>query len=78
MRSVMTALLAAAAVVGLLDGRQLVTAGAQELTKATVRLAFTYNGHRSAYLLGIDKGFIGTRGSISRCTKAGASHPRCS
>jgi NitT/TauT family transport system substrate-binding protein len=60
--SVMTALLAAAAVLGLLDGRQLVTAGAQELTKATVRLAFTYNGHRSAYLLGIDKGFYRDEG----------------
>jgi NitT/TauT family transport system substrate-binding protein len=55
--SVMTALLAAAAVAGLLDGKQLATARAQELAKATVRLAFTYNGHRSPYLLAIDKGF---------------------
>lgn len=31
--------------------------GATGLTKATVRLAFTYNGHRSPYLLGVDKGF---------------------
>jgi len=30
---------------------------AQELTKVTVRLAFSYNGHRSPYLLGVDKGF---------------------
>jgi len=27
------------------------------LTKVTVRLAFNYNGHRSPYLLGVDKGF---------------------
>ena len=30
---------------------------AAELKKVTVRLAFSYNGHRSPYLLGVDKGF---------------------
>jgi NitT/TauT family transport system substrate-binding protein len=30
---------------------------AEELKKVTVRLAFSYNGHRSPYLLGVDKGF---------------------
>ncbi|WP_157792877.1 ABC transporter substrate-binding protein [Bordetella genomosp. 8] len=31
--------------------------GSDKLTKATVRLAFNYNGHRSPYLLAVDKGF---------------------
>ena len=31
--------------------------GQAGLTKVTVRLAFNYNGHRSPYLLGVDKGF---------------------
>ena len=35
---------------------------AQGLTKATVRLAFNYNGHRSPYLLGVDKGFYRDEG----------------
>ena len=35
---------------------------AQELTKVTVRLAFSYNGHRSPYLLGVDKGFYKEEG----------------
>ena len=35
---------------------------AQELTKVTVRLAFSYNGHRSPYLLGVDKGFYKDEG----------------
>lgn len=30
---------------------------ASGMTKVTLRLAFNYNGHRSPYLLGIDKGF---------------------
>ena len=37
-------------------------AQAQELTKVTVRLAFNYNGHRSPYLLGVDKGFYKEEG----------------
>lgn len=35
---------------------------AEGLTKVTVRLAFNYNGHRSPYLLGVDKGFYRERG----------------
>lgn len=35
---------------------------AEELTKVTVRLAFNYNGHRSPYLLGVDKGFYKEEG----------------
>jgi NitT/TauT family transport system substrate-binding protein len=35
---------------------------AQALTKATVRLAFNYNGHRSPYLLAVDKGFYRDEG----------------
>jgi NitT/TauT family transport system substrate-binding protein len=38
------------------------TAGAQTLTPVTVRLAFNYNGHRSPYLLGKDKGFYAEEG----------------
>jgi NitT/TauT family transport system substrate-binding protein len=38
---------------GWLDG----PASAAELKHVTVRLGFNYNAHRSAYLLGIDKGF---------------------
>src|SRR5690606_7508903 len=37
-------------------------AEAQDLTKVTVRLAFNYNGHRSPYLLGVDKGFYKEEG----------------
>jgi NitT/TauT family transport system substrate-binding protein len=37
-------------------------AGAQTLTPVTVRLAFIYNGHRSPYLLGQDKGFYKEEG----------------
>jgi len=37
-------------------------ASAQGLTKATLRLAFTYNGHRSPYLLAVDKGFYREEG----------------
>ncbi len=32
-------------------------AGAAEMKKVSVRLAFGYNAHRSPYLLGVDKGF---------------------
>jgi len=35
---------------------------AQALTPVTVRLAFNYNGHRSPYLLGKDKGFYAAEG----------------
>ena len=35
---------------------------AENLKKVTVRLAFTYNGHRSPYLLGVDKGFYKQEG----------------
>ena len=38
------------------------TAGAQALTPVTVRLAFNYNGHRSPYLLGKDKGYYAEEG----------------
>lgn len=34
----------------------------QRLTPVTVRLAFNYNGHRSPYLLGKDKGFYAEEG----------------
>jgi len=34
----------------------------QKLTPVTVRLAFNYNGHRSPYLLGKDKGFYAEEG----------------
>jgi len=37
-------------------------AEAQELPKATLRLAFTYNGHRSPYLLALDKGYYKEEG----------------
>lgn len=37
-------------------------AEAAELTPVTVRLAFTYNGHRSPYLLGKDRGFYAEEG----------------
>lgn len=37
-------------------------ASAQQLTPVTVRLAFNYNGHRSPYLLGRDKGFYAEEG----------------
>ncbi|CAH1658253.1 MAG: ABC transporter substrate-binding protein [Chelatococcus sp.] len=49
---------AAAGAFGLTGG----LARAQGLTKATVRLAFNYNGHRSPYLLGVDKGFYREEG----------------
>ncbi len=38
------------------------TANAQALAPVTVRLAFNYNGHRSPYLLGKDKGFYAEEG----------------
>lgn len=37
-------------------------ASAQQLAPVTVRLAFNYNGHRSPYLLGVDKGFYRDEG----------------
>lgn len=35
---------------------------AKDLVPVTVRLAFNYNGHRSPYLLGVDKGFYKDEG----------------
>lgn len=37
-------------------------ATAKDLVPVTVRLAFNYNGHRSPYLLGVDKGFYAEEG----------------
>ena len=37
-------------------------AAAKDLVPVTVRLAFNYNGHRSPYLLGVDKGFYAEEG----------------
>ena len=37
-------------------------ATAKDLVAVTVRLAFNYNGHRSPYLLGVDKGFYAEEG----------------
>ena len=53
---------ASAVAVGLLAGDWLHGAKAQGLVKATVRLAFIYNAHRSPYLLGVDKGFYKEEG----------------
>ena len=50
------------AAVGLLGGPMVSEADAQTLTPVTVRLAFIYNGHRSPYLLGQDKGFYAAEG----------------
>src|SRR4051812_13031350 len=45
------------------DGSVIGLASAQaKLTPVTVRLAFNYNGHRSPYLLGKDKGFYAEEG----------------
>lgn len=57
-----TWMLGAVAALGALAGAGGEPAGAQGLTKATVRLAFNYNGHRSPYLLGVDKGFYKDEG----------------
>jgi len=46
----------------LLPGHGLQLAQAQSLKKVTLRLAFTYNGHRSPYLLAVDKGFYKDEG----------------
>jgi len=48
---------AAAAAAGLPLWARPARAASGGLTKVTVRLAFNYNGHRSPYLLGVDKGF---------------------
>ncbi|WP_211110312.1 ABC transporter substrate-binding protein [Acuticoccus mangrovi] len=37
-------------------------AAAQDLKEATLRLPYTYNGHRSPYLLGVEKGFYAEEG----------------
>jgi NitT/TauT family transport system substrate-binding protein len=47
---------------GTLLAGELTPIAAQDLTKVTVRLAFNYNGHRSPYLLGVDKGFYKDEG----------------
>jgi NitT/TauT family transport system substrate-binding protein len=43
-------------------GALIADAHAKDLVPATVRLAFNYNGHRSPYLLGVDKGFYADEG----------------
>ena len=48
--------------IGLLSGAMVSDARAQNLVPVTVRLAFIYNGHRSPYLLGEDKGFYREEG----------------
>lgn len=58
----MTMLAAAGAVAVTAAGFGTLPSQAQELTKVSVRLAFTYNGHRSPYLLGVDKGFYAEEG----------------
>jgi NitT/TauT family transport system substrate-binding protein len=50
------------AATGLLCGAIVSEADAQNLVPVTVRLAFIYNGHRSPYLLGQDKGFYAAEG----------------
>lgn len=63
-RPFLSAALAAAAIVALagpIDGPT-APAAAQQLTPVTVRLAFNYNGHRSPYLLGRDKGYYAAEG----------------
>ena len=62
MKTSVTAALLVAAMLGGTGGGFVSEAAAQQLVKATVRLAFTYNGHRSPYLLGIDKGFYREEG----------------
>jgi NitT/TauT family transport system substrate-binding protein len=58
--------LAAAAMMGLAPIGPLVRPALaqtpEKLTDVTVRLAFTYNGHRSPYLLAVDKGFYRAAG----------------
>jgi len=53
-------------VLGIVVALTLVTilaeANAKDLVPVTVRLAFNYNGHRSPYLLGADKGFYAEEG----------------
>jgi NitT/TauT family transport system substrate-binding protein len=53
--------LAALAVAGSV-GPFVADANAKDLVPVTVRLAFNYNGHRSPYLLGADKGFYAEEG----------------
>jgi NitT/TauT family transport system substrate-binding protein len=52
----------AVATIALLGGADRRVAEAQDLPKATLRLAFTYNSHRSPYLLALDKGFYREEG----------------
>lgn len=60
-RRVLKTLLSAGAA-GLAAGLPMTSARAQGLKKVTLRLAFTYNGHRSPYLLALDKGFYKDEG----------------
>src|SRR5687767_6230217 len=50
------------AAIALLWGADVPLAEAQDLPKATLRLAFTYNSHRSPYLLAMDKGWYREEG----------------
>ena len=51
----------------------------KELTPVTVRLAFNYNGHRSPYLLGVDKGFYAEEGlDVEGARGQGRRRRRCS
>src|SRR5437773_8531709 len=52
----------AIAAIALMGGADMQVAIGQDLPKATLRLAFTYNGHRSPYLLAWDKGFYKEEG----------------
>ena len=61
MLSAVQALAVAALAVGSLAA-SVVPAAGKDLVPVTVRLAFNYNGHRSPYLLGVDKGFYAEEG----------------
>jgi NitT/TauT family transport system substrate-binding protein len=43
-------------------GGLVTSAHGKDLVPVTLRLAFIYNGHRSPYLLGVDKGFYAEEG----------------
>jgi NitT/TauT family transport system substrate-binding protein len=55
--------LAVAALAAVCSGAVFIAdAAAKDLVPVSVRLAFNYNGHRSPYLLGVDKGFYADEG----------------
>jgi len=55
--------LAVAALAAVCSGAVFIAdAAAKDLVPVSVRLAFNYNGHRSPYLLGVDKGFYAEEG----------------